>query len=234
MLSSFFSYTLIGDSMDKEIKQLKEEMKRKRKLEIEKTGVKKNNDKYLKENDFHIKQYLLNYSLKILLTVVITLVVLITLKSNMKLKTEFYRYVFDTNFDFATVNQVYKKYIGSDIPFQNLFVKQTKEVFQEKLKYKDAHVYKDGVKLLVDDSYLVPVQQSGIVVFVGEKEGYGNTVIIQQVDGIDLWYGNVDHLNIKLYDYVEKGTLLGETKNKTLYLVYKKEGKVLDYKSYLS
>ena len=51
--------------------------------------------------------------------------------------------------------------------------------------------YKDGVSLSVTDDYLVPSQLGGIVVFVGEKEGYGKTVVVQQYNGIDLWYGNI-------------------------------------------
>ena len=30
---------------------------------------------------------------------------------------------------------------------------------------------------------MVPVLESGIVIFMGEKAGYGNTVVIEQVDG---------------------------------------------------
>ena len=38
--------------------------------------------------------------------------------------------------------------------------------------------------------------------------------------------------NYKLYDYVKKGDVLG-TSNKNLYLVFKKDGKVLNYEKYL-
>ena len=38
---------------------------------------------------------------------------------------------------------------------------------------------------------------------------------------------------MKLYDYVEKGKLLGETKDNNLYLVYQKDGQYLDYKEYI-
>ena len=66
--------------------------------------------------------------------------------------------------------------------------------------------------------------------YIGEKEEYGNTVIIQQIDGIDVWYGNISNTSIKLYDYVEKGNLLGECSNE-LYLVFKKDGNRLDYEN---
>ena len=79
---------------------------------------------------------------------------------------------------------------------------------------------------------MVPVLESGIVVYIGEKKDYGNTVIIQQVDGVDAWYSNVD-TNISLYDYVEKGTLLGNSKDNNLYLYFQKNGEFIDYKDYI-
>jgi len=74
---------------------------------------------------------------------------------------------------------------------------------------------------------------SGLVVFVGEKEGYGNVVIVEQLDGVDCWYGNLSTTNVKLYDYVESGSLLGVVDNE-LYLVYKEEGNAISYEKYLS
>ena len=103
---------------------------------------------------------------------------------------------------------------------------------QTALTYKNKEKYEEGVKLTVDKNYLVPVNESGIVVFIGEKEKYGNTVIIQRVDGIDEWYGNIENTNLKLYDYIKKGTLLGEV-NDYFYLVYKKNGKALNYEDYI-
>ena len=38
--------------------------------------------------------------------------------------------------------------------------------------------------------------------------------------------------NLKLYDYVKRGELLGEVDN-TLYLVYRKNGKSLNYEEYI-
>ncbi len=81
---------------------------------------------------------------------------------------------------------------------------------------------------------MVPNLNSGIVVFIGEKEDYGNTIIVQQMNGIDAWYGNIDTTSIKLYDYVEKGIMLGETKDTTLYLAFQKDGNFHQYKEYLN
>ena len=88
------------------------------------------------------------------------------------------------------------------------------------------------MKLSVDKNYLVNVQESGIVVFIGNKDNYGNVIIVEQVNGIDMWYGNISNTSVKLYDYVKKGDILGEV-NDYLYLVYKKNGNILNYEDYI-
>lgn len=170
---------------------------------------------------------------KFLITVIITLITLIVLKSSSKFKTNFYNKVYDNNISFATINKWYEKYFGASIPFKDLIEKDTNPVFNEKLKYTKKTKYKDGVNLSVDKNYLVPILESGMVVYIGEKEGYGNTAIVQQIDGTDVWYGNINNVNVKLYDYVEKGQLLGDVKDKNLYLVFKKDGKALSYEEHL-
>ena len=92
---------------------------------------------------------------------------------------------------------------------------------------------KKMLELKVDKNYMVPALDSGIVVFIGDKEDYKDTVIVQQANGIDVWYSNVSVDNLKLYDYIEKGSLIGEVKTDSLYMVFKKDGKVLDYKDYI-
>ena len=167
---------------------------------------------------------------KLLFLIVVFLICLISIKSNDDFKDKFYKYVFSDNITFAKINKAYEKYFGSPIPFDDLI--DTEPVFSEKLVYKNIKEYKDGVELEVDSEYLVPSQLGGIVVFVGEKDEYGKTVIIQQYNGIDLWYGNMDNINVELYDYVEEGTLIGNVKNK-LYLVYRKNGEKVDYNEYI-
>ena len=75
--------------------------------------------------------------------------------------------------------------------------------------------------------------KNGLVVFIGQKEEYGNTVIIQQADGIDVWYSNLESINVKMYDYVKSGDFLGEVTSNYFYLIFKKEGNVLNYQDYI-
>ena len=170
------------------------------------------------------------FFIKLLISIVLTLIILILIKASSNFKTMFYTKVYNSNISFNYFKDIYNKYIG-DFDILDKVVK-TETVFNEQLVYKSKEKYLDGVKLEIESNYLVPINESGIVVFIGQKEEYGNTVIIQRIDGIDEWYGNVENINIKLYDYVNKGDLLGEANN-NLYLVYKKNGNVLNYEEYL-
>lgn len=170
------------------------------------------------------------FFIKLLISIVITLIILIIIKSSSDFKNTFYKQIYSNNISFIKLKEVYNKYIGDFDIFDK--VVKTETVFNEELIYNSSEVYLDGVKLSVSSNYLVPINESGIVVFIGEKENYGNTVIIQRIDGIDEWYGNVENVNVKLYDYVSEGELLGEA-NDNLYLVYKKDGNVLNYEEYL-
>ena len=169
---------------------------------------------------------------KFLLVIILTLITLIAIKKDIKFKELFYKYIYEDSINFAKINEYYEKIFGSYIPFEDTTNKVT-PVFNEKLTFISSNKYLDGVKLTVEKNYLVPVLQSGLVVYIGEKEGYGNTVIVQGIDGIDIWYGNVNNISISLYDYIDKKSLLGTTKDDVLYLVYKKDGEILNYEEYL-
>ena len=186
-----------------------------------------------KKQSSNKNNYLFKTINSILICSLFLIINLILIRSNNSIKNKFYHYVYESNISFANINNWYTKIFGSPIPFKNLVKDTTKTVFNEKLKYSAKEAYLDGVKLTVEDNYLIPVLETGMVTYIGQKEGYGNTIIIEQVDGLSLWYGNIDKENVKIYDYIEKGALLGEGKSNTLYLVYKKDGNVLNYNDYL-
>lgn len=173
-----------------------------------------------------------NIVLRVLITIIVTLILLIGFKMNNSFKKTFYHYVYEENFPFSVVKNFLQEKFGTSLTFDKIVTDE--EVFNEKLSYKDKSLYHDGVKLTVSSEYMIPSLESGIVVYIGEKENYKQVVIVQQMNGVDVWYGNIKQVNVKLYDYVEKGSLIGQVDNKTLYLVFQKEGKFVDYQSCLA
>ena len=165
---------------------------------------------------------------RFLVVILITIITLIFLKGNSLFKEKFYKYVYEDHISFAFLNNLYQKYFGNPIPSLK---EDTKAVFDEKISYINKTKYQDGVELDVSSNYLVPSLNSGMVIFIGEKEGYGNTVVIEQTDGTEVWYSNIS-TNLKMYDYIEKGTSVGEANGK-LYLVFKKDGNILNYEDYI-
>ena len=192
--------------------------------------------KYLnKKNDDNrvvTKKYSILALNRLLISGIILLVCLCIIKVNPSFKLWINKNVYQTNFSFAKIDKMYNKYFGSIFPLPNL-TPDTAMVFDEKLTYKAKEDYNEGVKLTVDNNYLVPILESGIIVFSGNKDNYGNTIIVQQVNGIDLWYVGVENSSYKIYDYVEKGKLLGEAISNEIYLYFQKAGEFLDYKEYL-
>jgi stage IV sporulation protein FA len=179
-----------------------------------------------------LKKSVRNFITRVLITVIIFLVGMILVKSNSDFKNIILDEVYDNNFKFTKIKDFYQKYFGNILSIDQLMVEE-QPVFKEKLSYEKADTYLDGVKLKVSDHYMVPVLESGIVIFMGEKEDYGNTVVIEQIDGVDVYYSNISTEGIQLYDYVEKGSLLGEAQDKNLYLIFQKDGEYLNYKDYI-
>lgn len=198
-------------------------------MDFEREQIKKRKKNRKKNPKIKKKSFI--YINQILITSLLTVITLIVLKSNIKVKEIFYEQIYQKNISFAVINNWYQNKFGSPIPFSNLLEEKTEAVFQEKITYSSKEEYEDGVKLTVTSNYLVPSMETGMVIFVGEKENYGNTVIIEQVNGIEVWYSNIKS-SVKIYDYIEKGSLIGEADG-TLYLVFKKDGNILNYEDYI-
>lgn len=140
---------------------------------------------------------------------------------NPSLKEKINKNILSDYLDFAKINEIYNKYL-----------KKSEEAVFNETESLEVTDYKDGASIKTGDNF-VTAKESGIVIFSGEKEGYGKTIIIQQADKIDVWYGNLKSLNIGLYDYVKKGDVVGEIIDSNYYIVFQKDGKFLDYKKYL-
>ncbi len=190
-----------------------------------------NVSKFMKTKTKPKKNILISILSKLLICFILVMTCLILMKKNPKFKTFMEDKVFKDNISFAYINNLYNKYFGKILPSYKM--EDTEEVFNEKLEYKNYNIYHDGYKLEVNNKYLVPIIESGIVVFTGEMDNYGNSVIIEGIDGVDIWYGNLDNVSVKMYDYVTKGNFLGETKDSNLYLVFEKNQEYLKFEDYI-
>lgn len=188
------------------------------------------NNKTIQPNK--VSGYFKNFIIRTLVVIVLFLFIAIFCKSNTTYKDIIYKNVYENNLSFTTFKNFYNKYLGG-ISFLDKVIEDTKPVFNENLIYTSSSKYYDGVSLEVEKNYLVPVLESGIVVYIGQKENYGNVIIIQGINSIDIAYSNMQTTSVKLYDYIEKGDLLGEVNGTNLYLVYSKDGNILNYEDYL-
>lgn len=182
--------------------------------------------------EFKVSKFVKYLFSKILICIIILITGLIVLKYDSNNSKIIYKFIYETNFSFASFKSFVNKYFKDIIPFDGN-INSSKEVFNESLKYNSLSIYKDGVSLSVTDNYLIPIISEGIVTFIGKKDDFNNTVIIQTSNGVDIWYGNVSSSNVKIYDYVKKGEFLGMTDGNTLYLAFYKDGKALSYKEYI-
>ncbi len=165
---------------------------------------------------------------KVLLSIIFFLISIIFINLDEKNLFLYKEYVFTESLPFIKIKNWYEDLFGEVLPKEE----NSKTVFNGKLIYKDIEDYLDGSKLKVSSNALINNITSGIVVFIGEKEGYGNTVIIQGSDNADIWYGNLTNVSVKLYDYIEKDTVIGEVNGEDLYLVINKNNEYLKYEDY--
>lgn len=179
-----------------------------------------------------LKDNIRNFFSKTLLTIIIFLIGMITTKMYPTTKATIQKSIYEKSLKFTKVKNIYQKYFGNILSIDNLIYEEV-PVFNENITYQSKTTYKDGVQLTVPANYMVPCLNNGIVVYIGEKEEYGQTIIVEQANGIDVFYANITADGIKLYDYVEKGEYLGQTKSDKLYLIFQKNGRILNYQDYI-
>ena len=165
---------------------------------------------------------------KALLSIIFLLISIILINKNDNIKEFYKKEILTDSISFVKFNDIYNKYFG------NITKTYTPEklVFNESLQYLSMDNYLNGKVLSVSNNYMVPSLSSGIIVYLGDKENLGNTCIVQGVDGVDIWYSNIDTSNLSLYDYVSKGDVLGTTLSDKLYLTLEENNNFIDYETY--
>lgn len=179
-----------------------------------------------------INKFLFSTLIKTLIVIVMFLSTLIYIRKDNKNKKNINKIVYQNSLSFAKIYSIYKKYLGDVIPFKNNFKENVKKVSQDKLTYEKIVKEDNGYILTVSNDYLVSCIKSGIIVEIKKDDKYSNVIKIQDKGGLNISYGFLDEVDVKLYDYVEKGQLLGKC-TKKLYLMFEKNNKYLSYEEYL-
>ena len=163
---------------------------------------------------------------KILITCIIFLITIILFKKSDNFKSWYQEHILNNNLSFTLIASKYESLFGSPFPFKRYFLEP---VFDEKLKYNDITEYKNGY--LVDlENNLIPSLSDGMVIFIGEKDNELCVVVEEEL--LEISYCMLENVGVKLYDYVSKGSYIGEA-NQRIFLVFTKSGEYLDYEEFI-
>lgn len=55
----------------------------------------------------------------------------------------------------------------------------------------------------------VTIGETGWVTFVGEKPGFGSTVIVRLTKGREVWYGNMEQVQVAVNEWLQPGQVVG-------------------------
>ena len=108
---------------------------------------------------------------KLFTVAIFSMIVIITSNTNEQFRNFLINDVLNNTIDFSKVNNTLDNMSG--VFKEN----QDKQVFNEISKKEE---YKDGYKYTVKLNEEIIQKESGIVTYIGEKDGYNNTIIIQQ------------------------------------------------------
>ena len=171
-----------------------------------------------------LKQPFRNMFGKLLETIIVFLIGMIIVKGNKTLAKSLEDEIYNNSFSFTKMNTISKKYLGSLLPS---VVETTKEVFNENLNYQKIEEIENGIKLTINNNTPITVLENGMVMYIDD-----DSLTIEQIDGVKVTYNNILHKELKLYDYLEKGDILGTSKSNEITILFTKEGESVDYKKY--
>lgn len=131
------------------------------------------------------------------------------------------KYAMSQEFNFMVVSDWYEDKFGKPLAF--LPEQDSKETSTNQLQQyalsASGKILEDfnesGQRIAIETGANTTVQafNEGQITFIGEKEGFGKTVVIQHSDNSESWYGNLAEVDVKLYELIEKGTKVGSASN---------------------
>jgi len=185
-----------------------------------------------KSNIKVIHKILLNFIYKSLIVIILFMSSLIYIKTNKNNKAKIKSTIYTNSLSFAKIYDLYNKYFGDVIPFKNIYRDNTKLVSSEKMKYNKVKKENNGYIFEMNDNMITSLTD-GIIIKINKNSTYKTIITIQTKNDILITYGNLNSVNLKLYDYIKKGEILGYSDNKALYLVIKENGKYISYDKYM-
>lgn len=160
---------------------------------------------------------------KILLGMIVFLLVLIGCNLSNKFRDIFTNKVLEENINFYQFKNVIDKFLNKN---DNTEVQEVSGDVVSFLEYEGRYI------IQIDQDEGINFLKPGIIVYIGDKDNLGNTVIVQGNDGVDLWYSGVILDSHELYDYVSVKDLLGISENTNYILSIYKDGELLKYEEY--
>lgn len=183
---------------------------------------------------------------KFLTSVCLVLVVGILFKNSspgLEDARQYVKQTMETEFQFALVSNWYEDTFGQPLALLPTETKKEAPPSSQPSQYaipasgKVLETFEkngQGVMIETGSQSSVEAMSEGIVTFAGNKEDSGKTVIIQHADGSETWYGQLEKIDVSLYDFVDKGKTVGKVqgnqdgKTGTFYFAIKKGEKFID------
>lgn len=134
-----------------------------------------------------------------------------------------YKLIYEMDVDYSYISSKTKYIIG------NILGNKDKYVSSNKLFYKEIKEYGNGYKLMTDNHYIINAIKSGTVIFIGNKDSLGPTVIVESASGVCFWYSGLENISVNLYDYIDTNTIIGSTLEDYLILTISKDNEYLSY-----
>lgn len=159
---------------------------------------------------------LINQTLSVIILIMITLIVC---NYNESFKAFVEEKILKNTIDFSKVNKLISN-------VTNIFDEEENTIKVSNIDTEESEDYLEGLKYKVNKDEPIKIKDSGIITYIGNKQGYNNTIIVQQSNGYYAWYGNIKE-DVKIYDYITKGETLGTSLSDEYYYVLIKDGKAV-------
>lgn len=171
------------------------------------------------------RKYINNLLLRTIISIILFFIMFFLLNNE-----TIYKYinpiVFDNTIDFTYIRSKTNKLLGR-------ITKKDYFVASERLEYKSVKKVDNSFKFITDKFYVINNLKSGVVTFIGNIDSLGESVIVKGDDGFDYYYSNIENINVKMYDYIDKGVIIGSTIDNYFLLTIVKDNKYYNYEDFI-